>query len=87
MIDRVTPATAATAVSAFITRRSAAGGSERANHQLFITELCHLGGLDFAEALHHASYRGCGSMASFDARKFGRRINKLGLPPKMAVPK
>ena len=47
----------------------------------------HLGGLDFADALHHASYRSCGSMASFDDRKFGRRINKLGQPPKVTVPK
>jgi hypothetical protein len=41
MIWRVTHATPA-AVSAFIARWSAAGGSERANHQLFITELCEL---------------------------------------------
>ena len=46
----------------------------------------HLGGLDFADALHHASYRSCNSMASFDDRKFGRRISKLGLAPKVVVP-
>ena len=43
MINRVTPAASAvSAVSAFITRWSAASGSERANYQLFITELCDL---------------------------------------------
>jgi predicted nucleic-acid-binding protein len=47
----------------------------------------HLSGLDFADALHHASYRSCKGMASFDDRKFGRRINKLGQPPRVAVPK
>ena len=46
----------------------------------------HLGGLDFADALHHASYRSCDSMASFDDRRFGRRIDKLGLAPKLVIP-
>lgn len=46
----------------------------------------HRGGLDFADALHHASYRSCGSMASFDDRKFGRRAAKLGLAPPLEVP-
>ncbi len=46
----------------------------------------HRSGLDFADALHHASYRTCASMASFDDRKFGRRIAKLGLPPPVTVP-
>lgn len=44
-------------------------------------------GLDFADALHHASYRGCTSMASFDDRKFARRAKRLGLMPAVAVPK
>lgn len=44
-------------------------------------------GLDFADALHHASYRGCASMASFDDRKFARRAKRLGLMPPVVVPK
>ena len=43
-------------------------------------------GLDLADALHHASYRACTSMASFDERKFARRAKKLGLVPKVVIP-
>lgn len=43
-------------------------------------------GLDFADALHHASYRSCISMASFDDRKFARRVKKLGLAPTVIIP-
>lgn len=43
-------------------------------------------GLDFADALHHASYRACASVASFDDRKFARRAKKLGLSPGVMVP-
>ena len=43
-------------------------------------------GLDFADALHHASYRSCASMASFDDRKFGRHAKSLGLAPAVVVP-
>lgn len=43
-------------------------------------------GLDFADALHHASYRSCLRMASFDDRKFARRVKKLGLAPAVIVP-
>ena len=42
-------------------------------------------GLDFADALHHASYRACASVASFDDRKFARRARKLGLAPVVSV--
>jgi predicted nucleic-acid-binding protein len=42
-------------------------------------------GLDFADALHHASYRSCASVASFDDRKFARRAKKLGLAPAVVV--
>jgi len=45
------------------------------------------GGLDFADALHHASYRECASMASFDDRKFARRAKRIGLMPAVVVPK
>jgi predicted nucleic-acid-binding protein len=45
------------------------------------------GGLDFADALHHAACRACDAMASFDDRKFARRANKLGLAPAVHVPR
>lgn len=47
----------------------------------------HRGGLDFADALHHASYRTCDAMASFDDRKFARRANRLKLAPVVTVPR
>ena len=43
-------------------------------------------GLDFADALHHASYRSCTRIASFDDRTFARRAKKLGLAPTVTVP-
>ena len=43
-------------------------------------------GIDLADALHHASYRACASMASFDDRKFACRAKKLGLAPTVVVP-
>lgn len=43
-------------------------------------------GLELADALHHASYRGCESVASFDDRKFMRRARRLGLTPRVVVP-
>lgn len=43
-------------------------------------------GLDFADALHHASYSDCDSMASFNDRGFARRSRKLGLIPAVSVP-
>lgn len=47
----------------------------------------HRNGLDFADALHHASYRTCAWVASFDDRKFTRRAEKLGLAPTIKVPR
>ncbi|MEN9433746.1 MAG: hypothetical protein RLZZ422_1335 [Pseudomonadota bacterium] len=44
-------------------------------------------GLDFADALHHASYKSCEAMATFDNKKFSQKANKLGLAPKVFVPK
>lgn len=44
-------------------------------------------GVDFADALHHASYAACVSVASFDVRKFARRAKKLALAPGVVVPK
>jgi len=43
-------------------------------------------GLELADALHHASYRGCESIASFDDKKFARRVRRLGLSPRVVVP-
>lgn len=42
-------------------------------------------GLDFADALHHASYRSCDTVATFDDRKFARRAKKLGLTPAVVL--
>jgi predicted nucleic-acid-binding protein len=47
---------------------------------------CTEQGLDFADALHHASYRGCERMESFDDRKFARRVKRMGLAPGVVVP-
>jgi len=44
-------------------------------------------GLDFADALHHAHYQDCEAMASFDERKFARRVKRLGLSPRVFIPK
>jgi predicted nucleic-acid-binding protein len=43
-------------------------------------------GLDFSDALHHAAYSECDSMASFDDRKFSKRVKRLGLKPRVFVP-
>lgn len=42
-------------------------------------------GVDFADALHHASYKVCASVATFDDRKFARRAKKLGMVPTVMV--
>jgi predicted nucleic-acid-binding protein len=42
-------------------------------------------GIEFADALHHASYQSCDSVATFDDRKFARRANKIGLTPRLTV--
>ena len=43
-------------------------------------------GLDFADALHHASYRSSTRIASFDDRQFARRAKKLALAPTVMGP-
>ena len=43
-------------------------------------------GLELADALHHASYRDCDSMASFDDRRFARRARRMGLTPRVITP-
>lgn len=47
----------------------------------------HAAGLDFADALHHASYEQCGTMASFDDRGFARKSKKLNLVPTVSLPR
>ena len=42
-------------------------------------------GIDFADALHHASYRSCTNIATFDDRRFARRAKKLGMTPAIMV--
>lgn len=42
-------------------------------------------GIDFADALHHASYKACKSVATFDDRKFARRAKKMGLAPAVVL--
>lgn len=42
-------------------------------------------GIDFADALHHASYRSCEGVATFDDRAFARRAKRLGLAPAVTV--
>ena len=44
-------------------------------------------GFDFADALHHASYKNCASVASFDDKKFAKRAKRIGLMPSVIVPK
>ena len=46
-----------------------------------------LAGLEFADALHLSSYRECDSMASFDDKKFAKRVSRMGLSPAVIVPK
>jgi len=43
-------------------------------------------GLDFADALHHASCRSCDALATFDDRGFAKRIKTMNLAPRVFVP-
>ena len=44
-------------------------------------------GLEFADAFHHSCYRQCDSVASFDDKRFARRVKKLALSPPVIVPR
>ena len=44
-------------------------------------------GFDFADALHHASYADCESVASFDDKGFARKANKRAMLPRISVPR
>ena len=43
-------------------------------------------GLDFADALHHASAVQCAEFASFDDKGFARKTAKLSLLPRVVIP-
>jgi len=43
-------------------------------------------GLDFADALHHASENGCSEFLTFDDRGFARPALKLKLQPIVVLP-
>ena len=43
-------------------------------------------GLDFADALHHASGRACTEFLTFDARRFAARARRLAITPPVRVP-
>ena len=38
-------------------------------------------GLDFADALHHASSRGCDAFLTFDSRRFAGKARRLAITP------
>lgn len=44
-------------------------------------------GLDFADALHHASCRACTAIASFDQRSFANPARELNLQPRVITPR
>ncbi len=44
-------------------------------------------GFDFADVLHHASYKDCNTIASFDDKNFVRRAKRNSLMPSVIVPK
>lgn len=43
-------------------------------------------GLDFADALHHAAYRDCTAVVTFDDRRSARRARRLAMRPAVIVP-
>ena len=43
-------------------------------------------GLDFADALHHASCRNCTVLASFDQRSLAGPARQLNLQPRVIIP-
>jgi hypothetical protein len=43
-------------------------------------------GIDFADALHHASSKACSELLTFDGRGYARRAKKRQLKPPVRVP-
>jgi predicted nucleic-acid-binding protein len=46
----------------------------------------HRKGLDFADALHWASSKGCRQLLTFDERGFARRARRLSVKPAVVAP-
>lgn len=44
-------------------------------------------GLDFADALHHASSRACSGFLTFDTRRFAGRARRMALTPPVQIPR
>ena len=44
-------------------------------------------GFDFADSLHHARYKECEQIVSFDDKKFSIKSKRFGLMPPVIVPK
>lgn len=44
-------------------------------------------GLDFADALHHASSDACDAFLTFDARRFAGRARRMALTPPVRAPR
>ncbi|MCU7836228.1 MAG: type II toxin-antitoxin system VapC family toxin [gamma proteobacterium symbiont of Taylorina sp.] len=58
------------------------------NHTIILKALSNFeNGFDFADSLHHASYKECEQIVSFDDKKFSRRSKRFGLMPPVIVPK
>jgi predicted nucleic-acid-binding protein len=47
----------------------------------------YVAGLDFADALHHASAAQCVEFATFDDKGFAKKAMKLAILPRVVVPK
>ncbi len=43
-------------------------------------------GFDLADALHHANYAECDSVATFDDKGFARKTNKRAMLPRVSIP-
>ena len=43
-------------------------------------------GIDFADALHHASSRACDAFLTFDARRFAAKARRLAITPPVRLP-
>ena len=56
------------------------------NEAVMQTALVSYGeGFDFADALHHASYAACESIATFDDKGFARKANKRAMLPRVNI--
>jgi len=44
-------------------------------------------GIDFADALHHASSRACEAILTFDARRFAAKARRMAITPPVRLPR